>query len=86
MRTQIANVSSRWWSYSMKVHCKYCGRYLLEAKGTAIIENLICPNSKCKAHLNIKVITPKSTTDEINYKFVSPEIPPKEKMPPNEES
>lgn len=70
----------------MKVHCKYCGRYLFDAEGTVIIENLICPNSKCKAHLNIKVITPKSTTDEINYKFVSPETPPKEKMPPNEES
>lgn len=70
----------------MKVCCKYCGRYLLEAKGTVIIENLICPNSKCKAHLNIKVITPKSTIDEINYKFVSNEIPPKEKTPPHEES
>lgn len=70
----------------MKVNCKYCGRYLMDVKGTTIIENLICPNSKCKAHLNIKVITPKSTVDEINYKFVSPEIPPKEKMPPNEES
>lgn len=70
----------------MKVCCKYCGRYLLEAKGTVIIENLICPNSKCKAHLNIKVITPKSTIDEINYKFVSNEIPPKEKTPPTDES
>lgn len=61
----------------MKIYCKYCGRYLMDAKGTTIIENLICPNSKCKAHLNIKVITPKSTIDEINYKFESPEVPPK---------
>lgn len=52
----------------------------MDVKGTTIIENLICPNSKCKAHLNIKVITPKSTIDEINYKFVSNEIPPKEKQ------
>ena len=61
----------------MKICCKYCGRYLLDAKGTTIIENLICPNSKCKAHLNIKVITPKSTIEEINYKFDSEEVPPK---------
>lgn len=53
----------------MKICCKYCGRYLMDVVGTTIIENLICPNSKCKAHLNIKVITPKSSIDEINYKF-----------------
>lgn len=70
----------------MKVNCKYCGRYLLDAKGTTIIENLICPNSKCKAHLNIKVITPKSTIDEINYKFENPEIAPKSQLPPHNEA
>jgi hypothetical protein len=49
----------------------------MDVKGTTIIENVICPNSKCKAHLNIKVITPKSSVDEINYKFDLPEVPPK---------
>lgn len=62
----------------MKVFCKYCGRYLMDVVGTTIIENLICPNSKCKAHLNIKVITPKSSVDEINFKFESAEVPPKD--------
>lgn len=77
----------------MKVHCKYCGRYLFDAEGTVIIENLICPNSKCKAHLNVKVITPKSSVDEINYKFRSIATTGKELRhaksmiaPPNEES
>lgn len=49
----------------------------MDVKGTTIIENLICPNSKCKAHLNFKIITPKSSIDEINYKFDSAEVPPK---------
>lgn len=49
----------------------------MDVKGTTIIENLICPNSKCKAHLNFKIITPKSSIEEINYKFDSAEVPPK---------
>lgn len=49
----------------------------MDIKGTTIIENLVCPNSKCKAHLNVKVITPQSTTDEINYHFTQKEVPPK---------
>lgn len=51
----------------------------MEIKGTTIVENLICPNSKCKAHQNIKVITPQSTIEEINYRFKSAETPPKNK-------
>lgn len=61
----------------MKYTCKHCGRYIMDIKGTTIIENLVCPNSKCKAHLNVKVITPQSTTDEINYHFTQKEVPPK---------
>lgn len=49
----------------------------MDIKGTTIIENLVCPNSKCKAHLNVKVITPQSTADEINYRFEQKELPPK---------
>lgn len=63
----------------MKYNCKFCGRYIMEIKGTTIVENLICPNSKCKAHQNIKVITPQSTIEEINYRFKSAETPPKNK-------
>lgn len=65
----------------------------MDAVGTVIIENLICPNSKCKAHLNIKVITPKSSVEEINYKFQTLSTTGKELKhaksmiaPPNEES
>lgn len=61
----------------MKFYCKHCGRYIMDIKGTTIIENLVCPNSKCKAHLNVKAITPSSTTDEINYHFTQKEVPPK---------
>ncbi len=53
----------------MKIKCKHCGRYLLEAKGTTIIKDLICPNSKCKKRLNIKIVTPKSSEKDIRYKF-----------------
>ena len=63
----------------MKYCCKHCGRYIMDIEGTTIIENLVCPNSKCKAHLNVKVITPQSTVEEINYKFKTKELPPKKK-------
>lgn len=61
----------------MKIECKHCGRYLMEAKGTVIVEGLICTNTKCKAKLNIKVVTPSSTEKELRYKFVEPEAKPK---------
>lgn len=64
----------------MKYCCKYCGRYIMDIEGTTIIENLVCPNSKCKAHLNVKVVTPQSTVEEINYRFKSKELPPKKKQ------
>nr|DAK93764.1 MAG TPA: zinc-ribbon domain protein [Caudoviricetes sp.] len=61
----------------MKIACKYCGRYLMDTKGTTVIEGLICTNSKCKAKLNIKVVTPNSSQKEIRHKFTAPEVPPK---------
>lgn len=61
----------------MRLTCKHCGRYLGEAKGTAIVEGLICPNSKCKARLNIKVVTPTSSPTDICYKFTNPEQAPR---------
>lgn len=61
----------------MKLTCKYCGRYICEIEGTAILENLVCPNSKCKAHLNVKIVGSDSTPEQINYRFKCAEIPPK---------
>ena len=63
----------------MKINCKYCGRYLMEADGTTIVKGVICTNTKCKAKLNIKVVTASSTEKEIRYKFDEPEVPPKAK-------
>lgn len=53
----------------MKIFCKECGRYLMTAKGTVIIDDLICSNSKCKTRLKIKVVTPNSSKEDIFYKF-----------------
>lgn len=37
-----------------KVVCPNCGRYLFMQNGDIDIEEIICPNSKCKARLNFK--------------------------------
>lgn len=50
-----------------KVYCPKCQRYLFETDSTAILRNLKCPG--CKAHVNIKVVTPKSTQQQLRYKF-----------------
>lgn len=63
----------------MKYHCKHCGRFLMDIEGTTIIEGLICPNSKCKARLNVKVVTPTSSEQDIRYRFKTKETPPKQK-------
>lgn len=60
-----------------RVDCKYCGRYLFNACGTTIIEQLPCPNTKCKAKLNIKIVTSDSTPAQLNYKFTTQESPGK---------
>ena len=62
----------------MKLSCKYCGRYLMDVRGTTIVEGLICTNSKCKAKLNVKVITPSSSEVERKYKFTKDEMPPRD--------
>jgi len=63
----------------MKINCKHCGRYLMESKGTTIIEGVICTNTKCKAKLNIKIVTSDSTDKDIRFKFAEPETSPKTK-------
>ena len=61
----------------MRIVCKHCNRYLMETKGTTIVEALICTNTKCKAKLNIKVVNQDSTEKELRYKFTELEQPPK---------
>lgn len=60
-----------------EVHCKHCKRYLFTAKGTVIIEQMPCSNTKCRAKLNIKIVTPDATEEQLHYKFSTPETPPK---------
>jgi phage FluMu protein Com len=62
-----------------EVNCRHCDRYLFTAKGTTIIEQLPCPNTKCKAKLNIKIVTSDSTHAEQHYKFSTEETAPKNK-------
>lgn len=55
----------------MKYHCPKCGRYIMEIEGTTIVKELICPNSKCKSRLKVKVVTPQSSESDINFKFMN---------------
>lgn len=61
----------------MKVHCKHCGRYLFETAGTVVIQSLVCPNSKCKARLNFKIINHNTSELDQKSKFTAPETRPK---------
>lgn len=61
----------------MKVYCKHCKRFLFETAGTTLIQGLICPNSKCKARLNIKVITNDSSEFDKVLKINKTEFLPK---------
>ena len=60
----------------MKVNCKHCNRYLFNQVGTVVIEDLICPNSECKAHLNFKIVMAEQTQD-LSHKFIAEEKAPK---------
>lgn len=60
----------------MEVNCKHCKRYLFKQVGTVVIEGIICPNSKCKARMNFKIIE-SDETKGILYKFAQPETLPK---------
>lgn len=62
---------------SHEVNCKHCGRYLFTASGTVIVEQLPCPNSKCRAKLNIKIVSNDATHDDLRYRFKTEEQPPK---------
>lgn len=61
-----------------KVTCKHCGRYLFNAVKSMVVEGVVCPNSKCKAKLNIKVLFLSDTSHELEgYSFTEPEQPPR---------
>lgn len=62
----------------MKVTCKHCDRYLFTASGTTIVEQIVCPNTSCKAKLNIKVVNNMSSDADIHWKFKTAETAPKE--------
>lgn len=62
----------------MKIDCKHCGRFLFDAVGTTIIEGIICPNSKCKARMNFKIIFNTDTLDsQIHQQMNAAETRPK---------
>lgn len=52
----------------MKVNCKHCGRYLMTAEGNCLLSGVICPNSKCKAKMNIKIVF--SLEDDAMHKLI----------------
>ena len=60
----------------MDVNCKHCDRYLFKATGTVIIEDMPCPNSKCKAKLNYKIVF-NDINKDIHHIFQHQEQPPK---------
>lgn len=60
----------------MDITCKHCDRYLFKAAGTVIIEELPCPNSKCKAKLNFKIVS-NDINKDIRHSFQHQEQPPK---------
>lgn len=51
----------------MRVICRHCKKFFFEAKNTVILENYQCP--RCKEVQNIKVVTPKSSEEEIRHEF-----------------
>ena len=62
----------------MKIHCRFCDRYLFTQAGSVVIEDMVCSNSSCKAHLNFKLVVSDQTQD-LRHKFVNKEKQPKKK-------
>ena len=51
------------------IHCKDCGRWLGKTDQT-LIAVIKCSNSKCKKNNNVKIVTSRSTPEQLNYKFI----------------
>lgn len=54
----------------LDLRCNKCDRFLGLKGVKSIIAQVRCPNSKCKALNNIKVVTKDSSEDDIRFKFV----------------
>lgn len=59
-----------------RIECDHCGRYIGTAHGTTIAE-LVCPNSRCKAEKQVKIVTA-DTSKAMAFKFATAPKPPKE--------
>lgn len=53
----------------LDIRCNSCDRFLGLKGVETIIAQVRCPNSKCKAMNNVKVVTPDSSDKDIRYKF-----------------
>lgn len=61
-----------------KVNCKHCNRYLFVAPKSMVAEGVICPNSKCKAKMNFKIILATDHNhDIIDHVFTEEERAPR---------
>lgn len=56
---------------AIDLNCQHCGRYLMKATGTVIVEDMPCP--KCKAKNNFKVINPLGSDKTHTFKFAETE-------------
>lgn len=53
----------------IELRCKECDRFLGIKGVKSIIAQVRCPNSKCKALNNVKVVTTESSEADIRYRF-----------------
>lgn len=53
----------------VELRCKECTRFLGIKGVETIIAQVRCPNSKCKAINNIKVLNSSSSEEQLRYKF-----------------
>lgn len=51
----------------MRIICKNCKKFFFETKNTVILEGYQCP--RCKEIQNIKVVTTKSSQEDVRHKF-----------------
>lgn len=59
----------------IELKCKHCSRHLGEVE--AIVGEIRCSNSSCKAGNQFKILK-SDETSLLTYKFAKPETPPKE--------
>jgi len=58
----------------LDIRCKKCDRYL-NIKGVhTIIAEVRCPNTKCKELNQVKVVSNKSSEEDMRFKFTKPTV------------